>query len=467
MSAAYPRESRGRSSNTAIADAFDELADLYELDGAIVHRVARLSHGREGRPRRDRLGRRAHAAGPRDDAARGSARRSRRRSRRCSTRGRSRRSRSCARSSRPASSTITRLPGLGPKRVRTTLRRARHRLARRAARGGGDRAAARRQGLRRRSSRRACSPRSTAGVAERPAQRAVLPHGARGRRAGRRGAARPPGGGPRRARGLRAPARRLGEGPGHHRRRRRPARRWPPRWRSSTSSSPRRRRRRERRARRARTTAWASTCGSSSPTSSATCCSTSPARARTTWRCARRAVRRGLHVSRVRDPRRRDRRDARAARPRRRSTSGSGCRGSRRSCARTAASCDGLESPAARRRVETCAAICTATRRSPTAATRSRRWRSAALDARLRVPRDHRPLGDARLRRPRDARRAARQIERVRELNEAIDGIELLVGTETNILPDGSLGLRRRPARRARLGRRLGAHLVRRWPRGR
>ena len=26
-------------SNTAIADAFDELADLYELDGAVVHRV--------------------------------------------------------------------------------------------------------------------------------------------------------------------------------------------------------------------------------------------------------------------------------------------------------------------------------------------------------------------------------------------------------------------------------------------
>jgi DNA polymerase (family 10) len=26
-------------SNTAIADAFEELGDLYELDGAIVHRV--------------------------------------------------------------------------------------------------------------------------------------------------------------------------------------------------------------------------------------------------------------------------------------------------------------------------------------------------------------------------------------------------------------------------------------------
>lgn len=32
-----------------------------------------------------------------------------------------------------------------------------------------------------------------------------------------------------------------------------------------------------------------------------------------------------------------------------------------------------------------------------------------------------------------------RQIEHVRELNERIDGIELLIGTETNILPDGSV----------------------------
>ena len=53
-----------------------------------------------------------------------------------------------------------------------------------------------------------------------------------------------------------------------------------------------------------------------------------------------------------------------------------------------------------------------------------------------------------------------RQIERVRELDAQIDGIRLLIGTETNILPDGSPGLRRRPAGRARLGRRLGAHRV-------
>ena len=41
----------------------------------------------------------------------------------------------------------------------------------------------------------------------------------------------------------------------------------------------------------------ASTCGSSRPTSSATCCSTSPAPRSTTWRCARRRCGAGLHVS--------------------------------------------------------------------------------------------------------------------------------------------------------------------------
>ena len=48
---------------------------------------------------------------------------------------------------------------------------------------------------------------------------------------------------------------------------------------------------------RAPTRAWRSTCGSPRPSSSATCCSTSRAPAPTTPRCAKRAVRRGLHVS--------------------------------------------------------------------------------------------------------------------------------------------------------------------------
>ena len=58
--------------------------------------------------------------------------------------------------------------------------------------------------------------------------------------------------------------------------------------------------------------------------------------------------------------------------------------------------------------------------------------------ARLRVPRDHRPLGDARLRRPRDARRAAPP-DRAgpRRSTRRSTACALLVGTETNILPDG------------------------------
>ena len=86
------------------------------------------------------------------------------------------------------------------------------------------------------------------------------------------------------------------------------------------------------------------------------------------------------------------------------------------------------------------AATCTATRRCPTAAARSRRWRAARAGARLRVPRDHRPLGVARLRQPRDAGRAAPPDRAgARRSTSALDGITLLVGTESNILPDGSL----------------------------
>ena len=58
--------------------------------------------------------------------------------------------------------------------------------------------------------------------------------------------------------------------------------------------------------------------------------------------------------------------------------------------------------------------------------------------ARPGVPGHHRPLGLARLRQPRHARRAARQIEHVREVNAGLEGFELLIGTETNIVPDGA-----------------------------
>ena len=45
--------------NATIASLFDELADLYELDGAVVHRVARLPQRRQVGARGAALRRRA------------------------------------------------------------------------------------------------------------------------------------------------------------------------------------------------------------------------------------------------------------------------------------------------------------------------------------------------------------------------------------------------------------------------
>ncbi len=45
-----------------------------------------------------------------------------------------------------------------------------------------------------------------------------------------------------------------------------------------------------------------------------------------------------------------------------------------------------------------------------------------------------------------------RQIELVHEANERIEGIELLAGSEVNILPDGSLDYDRRAARPSSTG---------------
>ena len=53
-----------------------------------------------------------------------------------------------------------------------------------------------------------------------------------------------------------------------------------------------------------------------------------------------------------------------------------------------------------------------------------------------------------------------RQVERVRALNERLDGFRVLAGSEVNINTDGSLDYDGRRARGARLGRRLGAHVV-------
>ena len=60
---------------------------------------------------------------------------------------------------------------------------------------------------------------------------------------------------------------------------------------------------------------------------------------------------------------------------------------------------------------------------------------------------------------------ALRGADRARSaaLNEQLDGFELLIGTETNILPDGSLDYPDELLARARLGDRLRPHLVRAW----
>ena len=165
----------------------------------------------------------------------------------------------------------------------------------------------------------------------------------------------------------------------------------------------------------------------------------------------------------VRHPRRR--RPARrcAARPRRRSTRSSGWRGSRRSCARAAAS--SRPPPRARcpssSRSRTCAATCTATRRCRTAARTSRRWsraRARAATSTSRSPTTRPRTASATTSTP-DTLRA--QIERVRALDAELDGFDVLIGTETNVLTDGSLDYDDELLGGARLDRRLGAHVVR------
>ena len=165
---------------------------------------------------------------------------------------------------------------------------------------------------------------------------------------------------------------------------------------------------------------------------------------------------------RVRGPRRRRRRDPQAARPRRRSTSCSASPTSSPSCARTAASWRPRPTATCRSSSSwrTSRATCTATPSPPTAATRSRRWRGRRSSAGSSTS----PSPTTRPRRASatdvSPTQLRRQIERVRELNEEIDGIELLIGSEVNILPDGSLDYEDDLLGAARLGHRFGAHVV-------
>ena len=315
---------------------FDELADLYELDGAVVHRV--LAYRNAAKAVRE---------APRSVAA------------------------------MTREGTVTELPGIGKtleEKIEALLETgtipAVEKLRARSSRPGLDRphaaararAQARPQALRRArhrlagercarpprarscatcaasapSSRSPCSRPSRPASARRPS-RGCCSHGAGDRRGDRRRAARAACASDRgRAGRLRTAPGRRRQGPRHHRHGLRSA---------GAHGRLRRARRdrergfagRERRARRAPTRASPSTCAWSSPTSSATCCSTSPAPRRTTWRCARRPSAAGCTspstACSTTPPARRT-----AARPRRRSTSCSGCRGSRPSCARTAAS---------------------------------------------------------------------------------------------------------------------------------
>ena len=146
--------------NAQIAAAFDELGDLYELDGAVVLPRDRLPHGGQDRARVVRVGGAADARRPRHRAATGSARRSRRRSTR-STRPATSRPPKKLRDKFPSGLiSVMHLPGFGPKRARRLYDELGDRLARGAARGRRGAEDPRAARVRRRRSRRSCSRRS-------------------------------------------------------------------------------------------------------------------------------------------------------------------------------------------------------------------------------------------------------------------------------------------------------------------
>ena len=213
--------------NAQIAAAFDELADLYELDGAISYRVIAyrtaakavrdasvsvMGLAREGRvtelPGVGRtLEEKLHALDETGDIPAAQK----------------------LRAKFPSGLiSVMHLPGFGPKRARRLYDELGDRLARRAARGGRGGPDPRPARLRRQGRG---EPRQGAGRRGRRHPRAAHPALARadGRRADRRRAARPPGRRSRRGRRLAAAADRRGQGHRHHRDRRRIPRRSPPR----------------------------------------------------------------------------------------------------------------------------------------------------------------------------------------------------------------------------------------------
>ena len=131
-------------------------------------------------------------------------------------------------------------------------------------------------------------------------------------------------------------------------------------------------------------------------------------------------------------------------------------RGSRPSCARTAASSRRRATASCRSSSSsaTCAATCTRTRPGRTARTRSRRWSRRAVETGYAYyaicDHSHR-LRDERLE---QQARGDRRAERAR------CPLRILKGIEVNIRADGDARRRRRGPRDARLGRRLGAQLA-------
>ena len=105
-------------SNAAIADALEELGDLYELDGAIVHRVLAYRGGREDRARGVRVGRRARARRAARPSCRASASTLQEKILALVETGTIPAAEKLRAKFPPGLIAITRLPGLGPKRAR-------------------------------------------------------------------------------------------------------------------------------------------------------------------------------------------------------------------------------------------------------------------------------------------------------------------------------------------------------------
>ena len=270
-----PRSSTSWPTSTSSTARSSTASLAYRNAAKSVREAPRVGRGHDARGQ-------GHRAARHRQDARGEDRR------RCSTRARSRRSRSCAAKFPPGLVDMTRLPGPRAQARAQALRRAR--------------ASTRSRRCARRPRPSSCATCAASGAKFEEAVLAAL-RGRRRRGARARGCCSTrrwtigegivealrahPAVRPRRARRLGAAPGRRGQGPRHHRHRLRPA--------GAAGRLRRARRHRElgvaRRERRAGAHPHrpvASTCASSSPTSSATCCSTSPAPRRTTWRCARR-----------------------------------------------------------------------------------------------------------------------------------------------------------------------------------